>query len=198
MLATSSAQNLPRVILVEDLRKPSATVNTVQINQVRARPSWMDSITQFLKEDILPEEKIETDKIRRKATSYWLSEDGKLYRRSFSGPYLLCVHPEQTESLLEEMHEGIYGSHTGGRSLAHKTITQGYWWPNMQREVLEYVKKCDQCQRYAPSIHQPGGILNPLSSPWPFAQWGLDIVGQFPKAVGNKKYLLVGTHYFTK
>ena len=145
ILATSSAQNFPRVILVEDLRKPSATVNTVQINQVRARSSWMDSITQFLKEDILPEEKIETDKIRRKATSYWLSEDGKLYRRSFSGPYLLCVHPEQTESLLEEMHEGIYGSHTGGRSLAHRTITQGYWWPNMQREALKYIKKCDQC-----------------------------------------------------
>ena len=50
----------------------------------------------------------------------------------------------------------------------------------------------------APSIHQPGGILNPLSSPWPFAQWGLDIVGLFPKAVGNKKYLLVGIDYFTK
>ena len=107
-------------------------------------------------------------------------------------------HPELTESLLEELHEGICGSHTGGRSLAHRAITQGYWWPNMQREVLEYVRKCDQCQRFAPSIHQPEGILNPLSSPWPFAQWGLDIVGPFPKAVGNKKYLLVGTDYFTK
>ena len=41
-------------------------------------------------------------------------------------------------------------------------------------------------------------MLNPLSSPWPFAQWGLDIVGPFPKAVGNKKYLLVCTDYFTK
>ena len=131
MLATSSAQNLPRVILVEDLHKPLATVNTVQINQVRAGPSWMDSITQFLKEDILPEEKIEADKIRRKANSYWLSEDSKLYRRSFLGPYLLCVHHDQAESLIEEMHEGICGSHTGGRSLAHKAITQGYWWPNM-------------------------------------------------------------------
>ena len=68
----------------------------------------------------------------------------------------------------------------------------------MQREALEYIRKCDQCQRFAPSIHQPGGILNPLSSPWPFAQWGLDIVRPFPKAVGNKKYLLVGTDYFTK
>ena len=85
----------------------------VQINQVRAGPSWMDSITQFLKEDILPEERIETDKIRKKATSYWLSEDSKLYRRSFSGPYLLCIHPDQTELLLEEMHKGICRSHTG-------------------------------------------------------------------------------------
>ena len=82
--------------------------------------------SQFRKDDILPEEKIEADKIRRKATSYWLLEDRKLYKRSFLGPYLLCVHPEQTESLLEEMHEGIYGSHTGGRSLAHRAITQGY------------------------------------------------------------------------
>ena len=83
----------------------------------------MDSVIQSLKDDILPEEKVEADKIRRKATSYWLSEDRKLYKHSFSGPYLLCVHPEQIESLLEEMHEGICGSHTGGRSLAHRALT---------------------------------------------------------------------------
>ena len=105
----------------------------------------MDSIIRFLKEDIFPEEKIKADKIRRKAISYWLSKDHKLYKHSFLGPYLLCVHPELIESLLEELHEGIYRSHTKGRSLAHRAITQGYWWPNMQRDVLEYVRKCDQC-----------------------------------------------------
>ena len=68
----------------------------------------------------------------------------------------------------------------------------------MQKYSQEYVKKCDQCQRYAPNIHQLGRVLNPLSSPWPFAQWGLDIVGSFPKAIGNRRYLLVGTDYFTK
>ena len=68
----------------------------------------------------------------------------------------------------------------------------------MQKEALEYVRKYDQCQRFAPSIHQLGGVLNPLSSPWLFAQWGLDIVGPFPKATGNKRYPLVGTDYFTK
>ena len=143
MLATSLAQDLPRVILVEDLYKPARTGETAQINQIRAGSSWMDSNIRFLREDILSEEKIEADKIRRKATSYWLSEDHKLYKHSFSGLYLLCVHPELTESLLEELDERICESHTRGRSLAHRTITQGYWWPNMQREALEYVKKCD-------------------------------------------------------
>ena len=124
MLATSSAQDLPRVILVKDLHKPTETGRDIaQIHQVRAGPSWMDSIIQFLKEDILPEERIEANKVRRKATRYWLSKNQKLYKCSFSAPYLLCIHSESTESLLEELHEGICGSHSGGRSLAHRAIT---------------------------------------------------------------------------
>ena len=64
MLATSSAQDLPRAILVEDLYKPTETRrDTVQVHQIRAWLSWMDSIIQFLKEDILPEERIEADKV---------------------------------------------------------------------------------------------------------------------------------------
>lgn len=171
MLAISSAQNLPWVILVEDLYKPTETRRkTARIHQIRTGPSWMDSIIQFLREDTLPEERIEADKVRRKAIMFWLSENQKLYKHSFSGPYLLCIHHKMTESLLEELHEGICGSHTGGKSLAHRAITQGYWWPNMQKKAQEYIKKCNQCQRFAPNIHQPGRILSPLSSPWPFAQ----------------------------
>ena len=158
----------------------------------------MDPMVLFLKHDTLPNDKVEAGKIRRKASRFWLSEDSKLYKRSFSGPYMLCVHLKATELILEELHEGVYGSHTGGRSLSHRDITLGYWWPSMHKEALEYVKKCNQCQRFIPNIHQLGGELNPLSSPWPFAQWGLDILGPFPKAVRNNKFLLVSTDYFTK
>jgi len=68
-----------------------------------------------------------------------------LYKRSFSGSYLLCVHPKAMEPLLEELCEGICGSHIGDRSLSHRALTQEYWWPNMQKKAQEYVKKCDQC-----------------------------------------------------
>ena len=68
----------------------------------------------------------------------------------------------------------------------------------MQKKAHEDVKKCDQCQRFAPNIYQLGGVLNPLSSPWPFVRWSLDIVGPFPKTAGNRRWLLVDNDYFTK
>ena len=67
----------------------------------------MDPIISFLKEDTLPSDKLEVEKIRSEAPRFWLSEDQKLYKRSFSGPFLLCIHPETLDLLLEELHEGI-------------------------------------------------------------------------------------------
>ena len=132
MLATSSAQSLPRVILIEDLCKPAEVKGKmVHVHQVRVKPSWMDPIVLFLRKDVLPKDKLKADKMRRKAPCFWLFKDQRLYRHSFSGPYLLCIHHKASELLLEELHEGICGSHTGDRSLSHRAITQGYCWPNM-------------------------------------------------------------------
>ena len=119
-LATSSAGKLPRIILVEHLSKASKLAkDMVRAHEVRVGLSWMDLIVTFLKDDILLEGKLEAEKIRKNATRFWLSEDHKLYRCFYSGPYLLCVHPDTSELLLEELHEGICGSHTEGRSLSH-------------------------------------------------------------------------------
>ena len=135
-LATSSAQSLPQVILIEDLCQPTEVKGKVVcVHHVRVGPSWMDPIVLFLREDVLLEDKSEADKLRRKAPRFQLFEDQKLYKRSFSKPYLLYIHLEASELLLEELHERICRSHTGGRSLSHRAIIQGYWWPNMQKEA---------------------------------------------------------------
>ena len=106
-LATFSLQSLPRVILIEDLCKPTEVEkNMVHVHQIRAMSSWTDSIVLFLKEDILPKSKFEANKVRRKATQF------SLYKRSFSSLYLLGIHPEAVKLFLEKLHEGIYGSHT--------------------------------------------------------------------------------------
>ena len=67
-LATSSTQDLPQLILVENLCKLAvAKKDMVQIHQIRVGPNWMEPIALFLKEDILPKEKSEVEKVRRKA-----------------------------------------------------------------------------------------------------------------------------------
>ena len=64
-------QSLPQVILVEDLCEPiEMKEERVLIHQIRVGPSWMDPIVLFLKDDILPNEKGETDKVHRKAPRF--------------------------------------------------------------------------------------------------------------------------------
>ena len=67
------------VILIEDLCDPTKVErNMVHVHQIKVDPSWMDSIVLFPKEDVLPEDKSEANKVRRKALRFWLSENQKL------------------------------------------------------------------------------------------------------------------------
>ncbi|XP_023881942.1 uncharacterized protein LOC136065444 [Quercus suber] len=123
-LASSVAEEIPRLIKVELVSKPSVKVSngsgTAEIDVtavITFGPCWMDLIIYFLAEDRLPGDENEGSKIRKMAPRYWLSEDQTLYRRSFGGPYLLCLHPQKVGELLAELHDGVCGSHVGGRSL---------------------------------------------------------------------------------
>ena len=100
--------------------------------------------------------------------------------------------------MLAELHKGICGNHPGGRTLAHRAHMQGYYWPTMKTYAADYVRKCDPCQRMSPILKSPVQDLVSISSPWPFAQWGIDIVGPFPTAPAQKKLLLVAIDYFSK
>jgi ribonuclease HI len=126
-LASSVAPDFRRTITVEMQDSPSIMKSgQVIICQIEIGPSWMDPILDYLIKDILPANQKEAAKIRKKATRYWVSREGKLYKKSYTGPYLLCVHPDLVSNLLYEIHKGVCGGHTGGRSLAHRAIGQGY------------------------------------------------------------------------
>ncbi|GKU93117.1 hypothetical protein SLEP1_g6745 [Rubroshorea leprosula] len=146
---------------------------------------------------IVPEERQEAMKLRKKASRYTLV-DGVLYKRSFSLPLLRCLNPYEAEYALREVHEGVCRSHVGARTLAHKVLRQRYYWPNMYKNAIHFVQKCPKCQFFAHLTHQPAEELTNLVAPWPFAQWGLDLLGPFVKGVGGVTHLVVGVDYFTK
>ena len=68
----------------------------------------------------------------------------------------------------------------------------------MLKDAQAYVKTCDKCQRFSNLIKQPSEELTPMMAPWPFAEWGLDIMGPFPTIVRQLKFLVVCIDYFTK
>ena len=113
-------------------------------------------------------------------------------------PYLKCVDEEEAKYVLEEIHKGICGDHTGPRSLVSKVIWTSYFWPTMQVDTVELVKKCDKCQRFGNVQRLPVEKLMMITSLWPFAQWGIDIVGPLPLGKGQVKFLLIAIDYFTK
>ncbi|XP_074327645.1 uncharacterized protein LOC141665561 [Apium graveolens] len=68
----------------------------------------------------------------------------------------------------------------------------------MLADAKAYVKKCDKCQRHAPIVRQPPEKLTSISTPIVFAMWGMDILGPFPVASGQRKFIAVAIDYFTK
>ena len=86
----------------------------------------------------------------------------------------------------------------GAKSLVRKIMRTGYFWPTMQQDAAEFVKKCDSCQRYENVQRVLGEKMTTISSPQPFAQWGIDIVGPLPQGKRQMKFLLVTIDYFTK
>ena len=100
--------------------------------------------------------------------------------------------------MLAELHGGICGNHLGDKTLTQRAHTQGYYWPTMKAGAIDYTKKCDRCKRLAPILKSLVQDMISISSPWPFSQWGIDIVGPLPTASSQKKLLLVATDYFSK
>ena len=178
--------------------QPGSSILHTQVSQVKeSPPSWMDPIRLYIATRKLPDDRGMAYKIQIQPARFSLV-DGKFYKRSLGGPYLKCLTPEQGQYVLVELHEGVCGNHPGGRTFAHRAHTQGYYWPTMKADAADYVKKCDPCQRMSPILKAPTQDLISISSPWSFAQWGIDIIGPFPTTPAQKKLLPVAADYFSK
>ena len=123
------------------------SVDLLEIQQIEGEENWMTPIITYLKDGRLLEGKDETRRLRIRLARYILINE-MLYERGFSQPYLRCLTPDEANYVLREVHERVCGNHLGARSLVHKVIRVGYYWPTIQVDAQAYVKVCDQCQRF--------------------------------------------------
>ncbi|XP_059450836.1 uncharacterized protein LOC132181606 [Corylus avellana] len=175
----------------------SSITETVSVSTAETIPDWQLEIVEYLERGVLPSDKKLATRLKIRAGRFTMV-NGILYKRSFMLPLLKCVSKEEGNYILREIHEGICGSHAGARMLAHKAIRAGFYWPNMNRDSAGLVKNCDKCQRFANITHKPLEDLSAIFSPWPFSQWGVNIVGPLPRSRGGLRFTVVAVDYFTK
>ena len=137
-LATSSQEDLDRLVPVEHLSEPSVSIESEEISPVMSEPSWMDPIWDYLVEGTLPSDPKEASKLRAISSRFTIHR-GTLYKRGFTAPVLKCVGRTDANYMLREVHEGICGNHIGARALEGKTFRQGYYWPTMLKDATELV-----------------------------------------------------------
>ena len=196
-LEITSQEDLNRLTPVEHLLEPSVDLNNEEISPVMSEPSWMDPIWDYLMEGLLPNDPKEASKLRSRSVRFTIHQ-GTLYKRGFSTHILKCIAREDANYVLREVHEGVCGNHIGARALAGKVLRQGYYWPTMLRDATKLVKKFKVCQKHAKISHLPSKPLTSVTSPWPFQQWGLDILVPLPIGRGQCTFIVVAVDYFTK
>ncbi|XP_057739852.1 uncharacterized protein LOC130956943 [Arachis stenosperma] len=192
-LATTQAHTAK--LLQSTLEKPS--IDTMSILTTLNKDSWQNSYLQYLRHGSIPDEIQDRKKFKRQASFFTLLNN-TLYRRGYSRPLLKCLDRDEADLILSEAHEGICGIHTGARSLAQKILRAGFYWPTLWEDSSKKVKTCEKCQKHAPIINLPAEELHHSVVSWPFNRWGMDILGPFPTASGQVKYLVVAIDYFSK
>ena len=143
-LASSKEEGTSTDLAMEVQKHPS--IEEFATFTIQSADTWMTPIVSFLQDGHLPQNTEEARKIKKRAARFTILND-VLYKRGFSMPYLKCVDEEEAKYLLEEVHGGICGDHAGSRSLVNKVVRAGYFWPTMQVDAADIVRRCDKCQR---------------------------------------------------
>ncbi|XP_018454115.1 uncharacterized protein LOC108825305 [Raphanus sativus] len=210
-LGSKLHDQIKRTIPIHRIETPSITAQDASTTSVSAvavaadmdidsssdeTPDWRTDLINYLAHGTLPDDKWLARKLKARSAHYVVI-DGELHRWNANKVLLKCISGDETRLVTAENHEGAAGNHSGGRALALKVRSQGFYWPTLNADCESYAKRCDKCQRHAPTIHCPTEQLRTLTAPYPFMRWAMDIIGPMPNS-RQKRFVLVLTDYFTK
>ena len=126
--------------------------------------------------------------------------DGKvLYKKGNDQVLLRCVSSSEVNKIVEEIHEGVCGTHANGHKMARQVMRAGYYWLTVESDCIKYARKCNKCQIYSDKIHVHSTKLHVMAPPWPFSMWGMDVIRPIsPKAFNRHRFIFVVIDYFPK
>ena len=125
---------------------------------------------------MLPSNRAQARRITRRAKSFILIDE-ELYKRSPSGILQHCIPIPGGRELLQDIHAGVCGHYAAPCTLVGNAFRQGFYWPTAVADATEILRTCEGCQFYARQMHLPDHALQTIPITWPFAVWGLHLIG---------------------
>ena len=121
----------------------------------------------------------------------------KVSRREDVETWHLVVPKCFRERIMKANHDGPLGGHLGF-SKTEARIQRSYWWLKMRKDIAEWIKTCDRCQRVKRDMSPRRGKLMPIECSYLWERIGIDIITDLPISYLGNKHLVVITDYFTK
>lgn len=119
-----------------------------------------------------------------------LEINGPLSAEDDEGDEKIKVDEASRKAILYEFHDSPIGGHRG-MNKTYEAIKDKYYWPNMKKEIEEYVKRCKSCQLnklLKPKRKAPMVITTTAKRP--FEKCAMDIVGPVVDSDQGNKYIL--------
>ncbi|XP_008231803.1 PREDICTED: uncharacterized protein K02A2.6-like [Prunus mume] len=159
-----------------------------------AEADWRYPIVKYLREPFDNHER--TTRFRARC---YLIYQNDLYRKGSDDLLLLYSGAKDIKVIMAESYKGICGAHQSDVKMRWLVRRYGYYWPTILKNCIEYAKGCIKCQIYGPIQRVSADALHPVTKPWPFRGWAVDIIGKIHPAASNQHaWVLVATDYFTK
>ena len=157
----------------------------------------IDLVKQYLQELKLPEDITHKQKIylQKQAHKFTIYKDNLYRYNTENGIIRKVLNKQEAEEIMYSYHQHPLGGHLAYNNTLHK-IASRYYWENMTKDIMEYVKKCHRCQRHGKKSLKEELYPVPVSVK-PFDRIALDVKHVQASRSGNR-YIIAGIDYLTK
>ena len=170
----------------------------IKINRISLEGSWQDAVEQLSKLNktlkieklaILPNEVCQLNNINNKArTLIKKLQNATKIQIILIKDKKLIENDKEKHTIIHDMHVTPTGGHAGITKTS-KTIKQYYYWPNLDKDVEEFISTCQKCQINKHYQKSKQNMTKTTTASSSFDKVFLDLV-QLPESLEGFKFIL--------